>query len=107
MNVSWSLSALRKKEVIDLSSGLRLGFIYDAELDLSCGLLSSLLVREKKFFLPRRYRVAWSAVRRISDALILAESSVLLPPRCGGEWFLHRLRAHFLLMVSGKNINNM
>ena len=71
-------SSLREKEVIDLASGLRLGYVCDAELDGCTGQLCALLVpgpgraggllgREDDCIIP------WQCIRRMGDDIILVE----------------------------------
>ena len=69
------LSELRCKEVICLSSGSRLGYVSDLELDLSCGRVQALILpgpkKFKGFLSCGRYRVPWSEIASIGSDLIL------------------------------------
>lgn len=77
-------SDLRYKEVIDIHTGFRLGYICDAEFDDQKGQLCSvitpgrgkffgLLGREDDFVLP------WSSIVRVGSDIILVEGPQ--PPR--------------------------
>lgn len=71
-------SELRYKEVIDLKSGMRLGYVCDAEIDPVEGKIISLIVpgqgraggllgRDDDYVLP------WSALTRLGDDIILVD----------------------------------
>ena len=71
-------SELRYKEVIDVRTGQRLGYVCDAELDQSEGRLISLITpgRSKLFGLLGRepdYVLPWSCIARIGEDIILIE----------------------------------
>ena len=71
-------SDLRYKEVIDVHSGLRLGYVCDAEFDDKEGRLCSLITpgRVKWFGLLGReddYVLPWSSIVRIGGDIILVE----------------------------------
>ena len=72
------LSELRCKEVICLSSGSRLGYVGDLELDLSCGKILALILpgpkRFKGFMTCGQYRVPWCEIASIGSDLILVNS---------------------------------
>ena len=72
-------SDLRYKEVIDVHSGVRLGYVYDAEFDDAEGRLVSLITPGKaKFFglLGREddYVLPWGCIVRIGGDIILVEA---------------------------------
>ena len=72
-------SDLRYKEVIDVHSGFRLGYVCDAEFDDAEGRLVSLITPGKaKFFglLGREddYVLPWDCIVRIGSDIILFES---------------------------------
>ena len=72
-------SELRYKEVIDLRSGRRLGYVCDAELDDAEGRLTSLIVpgKAKLFGLLGReddYVLPWQSIARIGPDIILIEA---------------------------------
>ena len=72
-------SDLRYKEVIDVHSGYRLGYVCDAEFDDSEGRLISLITpgRAKLFGLLGReddYVLPWSCIARIGSDIILVDA---------------------------------
>lgn len=71
-------SELRYKEVIDIHSGFRLGYVCDGELDENEGRLISLITpgRGKFFGLLGReddYILPWSCIVRIGSDIILVD----------------------------------
>ena len=71
-------SDLRYKEVIDVRSGFRLGYVCDAEYDQTEGRILSLITpgRAKWFGLLGReddYVLPWSAIVRIGTDIILVD----------------------------------
>ena len=72
-------SDLRYKEVIDVHSGFRLGYVCDAEFDDNEGRLISLITpgKAKLFGLLGReddYVLPWSCIARIGSDIILVDS---------------------------------
>ena len=72
-------SELRYKEVIDIHTGLRLGYVCDLEFDDAEGRLVSLVTPERsKFFglLGREddYVLPWGCIVRIGGDIILVEA---------------------------------
>ena len=72
-------SELRYKEVIDVHTGFRLGYVCDAELDDRDGRLLSLITpgKAKLFGLMGReddYILPWSCIIRIGSDIILVET---------------------------------
>ena len=78
MSVVCLFSELRNKEVIDLKSGARLGYVCDAEFDSSCGTICALIVpgagragglrgRDDDYVIP------WNCISRLGDDIILVE----------------------------------
>lgn len=70
---------LQKKEVIDLSDGKRLGFVYDVEINLKTGQLESLIVpcRNTFFRLFWKYEetvISFEQIQKIGDDIILVNS---------------------------------
>lgn len=74
------ITDLHYKEVINIQDGRRLGYVGDAEIDLECGEVRSLIVpgrcrffglfgREDDYILP------WDCISRIGDDIILVEVS--------------------------------
>ena len=69
---------LQKKEVINISDGKRLGFLYDVEIDLKNGRVGSIIVpgRRKFFAFFRKYEeniISFEQIRKIGDDIILIE----------------------------------
>ena len=71
-------SEIRCKEVIDLKSGMRLGYVCDAEIEPCSGSLCALIVpgpgraggllcREDDYVIP------WKCITRLGDDIILVE----------------------------------
>lgn len=72
------LSEMRYKEVIDLKSGQRLGFVYDAEIDPADGRVLALIVPghgKAGGLLGREddYVLEWGAISRLGDDIILVD----------------------------------
>lgn len=79
-------SDLRYKEVIDIHSGYRLGYVFDAEFDQAEGRLISLITpgRARFFGLLGReddYVLPWSCIARIGGDIILIDAKEELPRR--------------------------
>ena len=97
MEKSCRLFDLGDKEVIDLQSGARLGYIYDAEIDLETG-------RIRSFFTPGRARffgllgreedacIPWENVEKIGDDIILVRRLPALPSLPPSRRSTHRRR---------------
>ena len=73
-----SLSELSRKEVINLCDGARLGFICDAEFNLSCGQITAFIIPGRlKFFglLGREDDIVllWGCIKKIGEDVILVE----------------------------------
>ncbi len=69
---------LQKKEVIDLSSGKRLGFVYDIEIDLKTGELESLIVPNRNsvfrfFWKYEETLIPFDQIKKIGDDIILVD----------------------------------
>ena len=87
-------SELRYKEVIDIHTGLRLGYVCDLEFDDAEGRLVSLVTpgRSKFFGLLGReddYVLPWDCIVRIGSDIILFESK--------GELLRRKRRKHGFL----------
>ena len=72
-------SDLRYKEVIDIHSGYRLGYVFDAEFDHAEGRLLSLITpgRAKLFGLLGReddYVLPWTCIVRVGRDIILVDT---------------------------------
>ena len=79
-------SDLHEKEVIDIHSGRRLGYVYDAEFDDAEGRLVSLVTpgKAKLFGLLGReddYVLPWSSIARVGRDIILVDSKESLSRR--------------------------
>ena len=79
-------SELRYKEVIDVKTGQRLGYVCDAELDQAEGRLTALITPGKsRFFglLGREpdYVLPWGCIVRLGEDIILIELSPDQPRR--------------------------
>ena len=71
------LSDLRYKEVIDLTTGQRLGYVCDAEIDLEQGKIVSLIVPGQKklgglLSGDDDYILPWESISRLGEDIILA-----------------------------------
>lgn len=69
---------LQKKEVINISDGKRLGFLYDVEIDLKNGKVGSIIVPARKRFFAffRKYEeniISFEQIKKIGDDIILIE----------------------------------
>ena len=79
-------SELHYKEVIDIHSGLRLGYVCDAEYDDAEGRILSLVTpgRSKFFGLFGReddYVLPWASIARVGRDIILVDSKESLSRR--------------------------
>ena len=74
-----SFCELRRKEVINVCTGPRLGAICDVELDLECGRILALIVPEHQsiftFKSPREYRIPWDCISKIGDDIIIVNAA--------------------------------
>lgn len=73
-----STSSLREKEIINLSDGRRLGFIYDIEVNLEKGRIEALIVPGPGKFLglfgkENDIVILWKEIRKIGIDVILVE----------------------------------
>lgn len=71
-------SEFRHKEVIDISTGNRLGFMADIDVDLEQGRVNAIIIPGKRRFfglLPPEEDVVikWSHIKKIGDDIILVE----------------------------------
>lgn len=79
-------SELRYKEVIDVHSGRRLGYVCDAEFDEAEGRLTSLITPGKTRFFglfgrEDDYVLPWKSIVRIGGDIILVETDGRQPRR--------------------------
>ncbi|MBQ9044884.1 MAG: YlmC/YmxH family sporulation protein [Oscillospiraceae bacterium] len=81
-----TLSDLRYKEVINIKTGQRLGFVSDAEIDMTDGRITALIVPGQRkmgglvagdsdFCLP------WDSINLMGDDIILTDVSRPMPRR--------------------------
>ncbi|MBQ8192618.1 MAG: YlmC/YmxH family sporulation protein [Bacilli bacterium] len=70
------LSDLQTKEIINMSTGKRLGMIIDVIVDTN-GTIKSLILEEKKgkrFSNREEYELDWSQIEKIGDDIILVRN---------------------------------
>lgn len=76
----YSFSELRRKEVINITTGMRLGYICDLEFDAKCGKILSLTVPERapifSFKKPEEFRIPWDCIAKIGDDIILVTNAI-------------------------------
>ena len=73
-------STFRHKEVIDISTGNRLGFMADIDVDLEQGRVNAIIIPGKRRFfgfLPPEddLVIAWHSIKKIGDDIILVETN--------------------------------
>lgn len=82
-----SFSELKNKEVVNVCDGKRLGYVTDAEIDVECGRVISLIMpSESRLFSLSRcepVRVLWCDIECIGDDVILVRRAEAIPPKCG------------------------
>ncbi|MBR5239465.1 MAG: YlmC/YmxH family sporulation protein [Clostridia bacterium] len=69
---------LQKKEVINLSNGKRLGFVYDVEINSQTGTIETIIVPCKNsilrfFFKYEEMVIDFAKIRKIGDDIILVD----------------------------------
>lgn len=77
MNSSKGLD-FRKKEVINIKDGKRLGYVQDVTADLKTGTITSIIVPGNSkglgiFLNNEEISIPWEAIKCISDEIILVE----------------------------------
>ena len=75
------IAQMRSKEVVDIQTGARYGFVGDLEIDLNTGRIFALVVpgRLRLFGLLGRERervFPWNAIRCLGEDIILVESGM-------------------------------
>jgi len=85
-----TIAELRHKEIINLSSGHRLGFVYDAELTLPEGQVTALIVPGTARFFGLFGRgedviIPWEKITKIGEDIILVDIEGELPRHHRGE----------------------
>ena len=69
---------LRNKEVINLYDGVRMGYVYDVELDPLTGFINAIIIPRKTSFFGlfchnEEYIIPWSKITKIGDDIIFVE----------------------------------
>jgi len=82
-----TIGDLKSKEVIDIHTGERLGFVHDVEIDVITGRLVSLVVPGAYKFMGLFGRendtvIKWENIKKIGDDIILIESAGYMPTLC-------------------------
>jgi YlmC/YmxH family sporulation protein len=70
------LRGLKNKEVINVTSGKRVGFVTDVELDMTDARLVSLVVAAEGgsiFSKPRPTYVPWTCIQHVGEDLIIVK----------------------------------
>ncbi|MDK2798883.1 MAG: hypothetical protein PWP27_555 [Clostridiales bacterium] len=73
-------SDFRQKEVINIADGKRLGFVYDVEIDMSKGVIESIIVPGPGKFLglfghDTDYVIPWDSIKKVGEDIILVDMS--------------------------------
>lgn len=71
-------SDMKQKEVINIADGKRLGFVYDVEINLTSGIIESVIVPGNGKFLGifgknNDYIIPWDHIKKIGDDIILVD----------------------------------
>lgn len=69
----------RQKEVINISDGRRLGYIYDVEIDEESGRINSAIVPVSGkvlgiFGKDNEYVIPWEKIKKIGEDIVLVET---------------------------------
>lgn len=69
----------RQKEVINISDGRRLGYIYDVEIDEKSGKINSAIVPVSGkvfgiFGKDNEYVIPWEKIKKIGEDIVLVET---------------------------------
>ena len=85
------IADLRQKEVINLNNGMRLGYIYDVEIDVISGNLTSIIIPGAlKFFgILGRYDdiiIGFDIIEKIGDDIVLVNFEYILPYEPTKKW---------------------
>lgn len=72
------MSELKCREVINICTGCRIGFVSDLELDCTCGNVIALIVPGKARFFglfgrEHDFVIPWGCIRRMGSDIILVE----------------------------------
>lgn len=71
---------LRNKEVINVKTGERLGFVCDVEFDLETGRILSIVVPGKRkcnIFKNNEHIILWQKIRKIGNDILLVDDNTL------------------------------
>ncbi len=71
-------SDFRQKEVINIADGKRLGFVYDVKIDMTKGVIESIIVPGPGKLLGlfgrnTDYVIAWQNIKKVGDDIILVD----------------------------------
>lgn len=71
-------SDFKQKEVINVSDGKRLGFVYDVEIDMNTGAIKAIVVPGPGKILglfgrDTDYVIPWENIKKVGDDIILVE----------------------------------
>lgn len=84
---------LRDREVINVCDGRRLGYVYDVEIDVSCGKVIALVVPEEhngfSFVHTCDIKIPWEKIDRIGEDIILVSlhDNEIKPEEHRHKWF--------------------
>ena len=75
-HVSTHASYFRHKEVIDITTGNRLGFITDVDIDLEKGVVNSVIIPGRRRFFglfpaEEDIFIPWKSIKKIGEEIIL------------------------------------
>lgn len=78
--MTYRISELQDKEIVDIADGTRYGYLADVEIDGDSGALSALVVTGQRRIwglLGRAPEVSfpWAAIRRVGQDIILVDGS--------------------------------
>ena len=77
---------LRNKEVININTGARLGYIYDVEINITSGVLEAIVVPGPARFFglfgrEEDYVIEWKEIQKIGEDIILVDIQLDAKPR--------------------------
>lgn len=74
------LSDIQNKDVISITTGMKIGSIIDVKVDSESGKIVSFIIEKKKFpsvfSNQEEIEVLWSEISKIGEDVILVESSI-------------------------------
>lgn len=81
-------SDFKQKEVINVSDGARLGYVYDVEINMSKGIIESIIVPGPGKFLgifgrDTDYVIPWENIKKVGDDIILVDMNESVTRRYG------------------------